>query len=328
MTIEAGLSAEEAMEQLVDIDDGTEEIIETGAEQADEADDYEEDYAEADDIQADAEADEPEEVIEGEDEEGDYVEPEAAIDPPSFMDATQRAQFATLPTEAQQIVARQSQMLQADYTRKSQGLAEKNKAIEARTQQLAALQTSAEKRLSEWQNVDWVALKQNVSADDFLAYQAQRDAEVQEYQNLKATYDQQRAANVQAHVEEQMQQLPTVFPEALNEEVIQTGPNKGRTKGQVRVNEIQTALVECDIAPEHLQLATAKLMRLADDAIKWRNAQAKRKTLRPKSDAKTKARPVKAKARASTSNKAGKRSQAFSKNPSRGNAIAALMEID
>ena len=317
MTIETGLSAEEAMEQLVDIDDGTEEIIETGAEQADEADDYEEDYAEADDIQADAEADEPEEVIEGEDEEGDYVEPEAAIDPPSFMDATQRAQFATLPTEAQQIVARQSQMLQADYTRKSQGLAEKNKAIEARTQQLAALQTSAEKRLMEWQNVDWVALKQNVSADDFLAYQAQRDAEVQEYQNLKATYDQQRAANVQAHVEEQMQQLPNILPEALDPK-----------KGPALVKDIQTALLEADMSPDSLAMVTAKQMALVSDALKWRNAQAKRKTLRPKSDAKTKARPVKAKARASTSNKAGKRSQAFSKNPSRGNAIAALMEID
>ena len=317
MTIEAGLSAEEAMEQLVDIDDGTEEIIETGAEQADEADDYEEDYAEADDIRADAEADEPEEVIEGEDEEGDYVEPEAAIDPPSFMDATQRAQFATLPTEAQQLVARQSQMLQADYTRKSQGLAEKNKAIEARTQQLAALQTSAEKRLSEWQNVDRVALKQNVSADDFLAYQAQRDAEVQEYQNLKATYDQQRAANVQAHVEEQMQQLPNILPEALDPK-----------KGPALVNDIQPALLEADMSPDSLAMVTAKQMALVSDALKWRNAQAKRKTLRPKSDAKTKARPVKAKARASTSNKAGKRSQAFSKNPSRGNAIAALMEID
>lgn len=317
MTIEAGLSAEEAMEQLVEIDDGTEEIIETGAEQADEADDYEEDYAEADDIQAEADADEPEEAIEGEDEEEADIEPETAIEAPSFMDATQRAQFATLPTEAQQIVARQSQMLQADYTRKSQDLAAKNKAVEARTQQLVTLKTAQEQRLAEWSNVDWVALKRNVSADDFLAYQAQRDADVQEYQNLTATYEQQRTETVQAHVQEQMQQLPTVLPEALDPK-----------KGPALVKEIQTALLQADMTPDSIQLVTAKQMALVNDALKWRAAQTKRQTLRPKSDAKTKARPMKAKARASSSNKAGKRSQAFNKNPSKQNAMAALMEID
>ena len=317
MTIEAGLSAEKAMEQLVEIDDGTEEIIETGAEQADEADDYEEDYAEADDIQAEADADEPEEAIEGEDEEEADIEPETAIEAPSFMDATQRAQFATLPTEAQQIVARQSQMLQADYTRKSQDLSAKNKAIDTRVQQLTALKTAQEKRLAEWNNVDWVALKQNVSADDFLAYQAQRDAEIQEYQNLSATYEQQRAANVQAHVQEQMQQLPTVLPEALDPK-----------KGPALVKEIQTALLQADMTPDSIQLVTAKQMALVNDALKWRAAQSKRKTLRPKSDAKTNARPMKAKARASSSNRAGKRSQAFNKNPSKQNAMAALREID
>lgn len=306
----------EAEQQLAALDDEV-EVIEDGAETADESDDYEEDYAEADDIQAEADADEPEEVIEGEDEEEADIEPETAIEAPSFMDATQRAQFATLPTEAQQIVARQSQMLQADYTRKSQDLAAKNKAIEARTQQLVALKTAQEQRLAEWNNVDWVALKRNVSADDFLAYQAQRDAEVQEYQNLTATYDQQRAETVQAHVQEQMQQLPTVLPEALDPK-----------KGPALVKEIQTALLQADMTPDSIQLVTAKQMALVNDALKWRAAQSKRKTLRPKKDAKTNARPMKAKARASSSNKAGKRSQAFNKNPSRQNAMAALMEID
>ena len=317
MTIEAGLSASEAMQQLADVDDGIDETIDDGAEIADEVDGLEEEYAEAEDIQAEADADEPEEAIEGEDDEGDYVEPETAIDPPSFMDATQRAQFATLPTEAQQIVARQSQMLQADYTRKSQGIAEKNKALDARVQQLTALKTAQEQRLAEWNKVDWVALKQNATADEFLAYQAQRDAEIQEYQNLNATYEQQRAATVQAHVQEQMQQLPTILPEALDPK-----------KGPALVKDIQTALLEADMSPDSLAMVTAKQMALVSDALKWRNAQAKRKTLRPKSDAKTKARPVKAKARASTSNKPGKRSQAFTKNPSRNNAIAALMDID
>ena len=317
MTIEAGLSAEKAMEQLVEIDDGTEEIIETGAEQADEADDYEEDYAEADDIQAEADADEPEEAIEGEDEEEADIEPETAIEAPSFMDATQRAQFATLPTEAQQIVARQSQMLQADYTRKSQGIAEKSKALDTRIQQLTTLKTAQEQRLSDWSKVDWVELQRKVSAEEFLGIQAQRDAEIQEYQNLSATYEQQRAANVQAHVQEQMQQLPTVLPEALDPK-----------KGPALVKEIQTALLQADMTPDSIQLVTAKQMALVNDALKWRAAQSKRKTLRPKSDAKTNARPMKAKARASSSNRAGKRSQAFNKNPSKQNAMAALREID
>jgi hypothetical protein len=82
------------------------------------------------------------------------------------------------------------------------------------------------------------------------------------------------------------------------------------------------------MTPDSIQLVTAKQMALVNDALKWRAAQSKRKTLRPKKDAKTNARPMKAKARASSSNKAGKRSQAFQKNPSKQNAMAALMEID
>jgi len=315
MTIDAGLSPTEAMEQLADIDD---EVIETGAEQADEADDYDEIDAEADDIQADAdEAEEPEEAIDGEDEEEADIEPETAIEAPSFMDATQRAEFANLPTEAQQIVARQSQMLQADYTRKSQETAEKNKALDARTQQLAALQTAAETRLQEWRKVDWVELKRNVSADDFLMYQAQAAQDQQEFQNIHQSYEQQRAERVQSHVQEQMQQLPDILPEAMDPE-----------KGPALVKEIQTALLQADMTADGLQMVTAKQMSLVNDALKWRKAQAKRKTLRPKSDAKTTSKPMRAKARASSSQKAGKRSQQFRKNPSKQNAMAVLAEID
>lgn len=315
MTIEAGLTASEAMQQLADVDDGPEETIDDGAEIADDID--VEEYADADDIPAEVDADGAEELTEGEDEEGEPVEPETVIDPPSFMDATQRDQFANLPTEAQQLVVRQSQMVQADYTRKSQEIAVKNKALDTRIQQLGALKTGVETRLSEWQQVDWVALKHKVSADEYLSYQAQYEQEVQEYQNLNSAYETQRAETVRAHTEAQLQQLPTIFPEAMDPK-----------KGPEIVKEIQTALLEADMTAEGLSMVTAKQMRLVHDALQWRKAQAKRTTLRPKTDAKTTSRPMKAKARASSSNKPGKRSQAFKSNPSKGNAMAALMDID
>jgi ABC-type phosphate transport system auxiliary subunit len=150
-----------------------------------------------------------------------------------------------------------------------------------------------------------------------VSYQAQYEQEVQEYQQLNSAYEQQRAETVKAHTEAQLQQLPTIFPEAMDPK-----------KGPAIVKEIQTALLEADMTAEGLSMVTAKQMKLVHDALQWRKAQAKRTTLRPKTDAKTTARPMKAKARASSSNKPGKRSQAFRKNPSKGNAMAALMDID
>lgn len=317
MTIEAGLSAIEAEQQLAALDDEV-EVIEDGAEVADESDDYQEIDAEADDIQADADdAGEPEEAIEGEDEEEAEIEPETAIDAPSFMDATQRAQFASLPTDAQQIVVQQSQLIQADYTRKTQEIATKNKSLDTRLQQLDGMQTAAEQRLSEWDKVDWTQLAQNVSAEQYNAFRAQAEQERNEFDNLQNVRATQREAIVKSHVQEQMQQLPQVLPEAMDPK-----------KGPALVQEIQTALMEAGTTPDNLQMVTAGQMKLVSDALKWRKAQINKATLRPKPGAKTKAKQIPAKSRASSSQKTGKRMQAFKRNPSARNAEALMLDID
>lgn len=313
MRDDGALSATDAMDLLEEHDD---EVYEADID--DVADDEpEEEITESEDVPEEVDADGADEPTEGEDEEGAEVEPEVpAIDAPSFMDATERAKFASLPTEAQQIVASQSSLLQADYTRKTQEVATKSKQLDANLQQLGEVVSDREARLAEWKKVDWVNLSQT-DPQNYQFYRAQMEAEQQEFEDAKALKAQVEADRLRVHVEEQTQQLKHVLPEALDPK-----------KGPEIVRDVQTAMTEAGIGPETQKWVTAGQMALIYDAVKWRKSQAKKVNLRPKSDAKTTARPVRAKSRASSSRQGAKRSDAFRKNPTKRNAMAAIMELD
>ena len=64
-------------------------------------------------------------------------EDEASKDVPSNWSAEEKAEFSKLPKEAQALVTNKFKNLEADYTRKSQELAEVRKAVEPIVQQIA-----------------------------------------------------------------------------------------------------------------------------------------------------------------------------------------------
>lgn len=300
------LSADGAMDALMDVE---EDVIEDGA------DAEEQDTDEAEDIQAESDdVDGPEEAT-GDEDEGEEAEPEAVIEPPKFLDATEREAFSSLPTEAKQILQRQSQLVDRHFTTKSQEIAHKSKVLDAQLQQLGQVQSEREARLREWDEVDWQALSQQ-DPTAYVQHRAQYDAELQEYQQFQNQQAQAVSARQKQHADEVKQQLQTVFPEALD-------PNKGRAM----LTELQTELTRHGVTSERINGLSAIEIRLLYNGMRFEQAQANKPNLRPKSDAKTNAKPLKARGRASSSKRASK-SDKFKRAPSRKNAMDALMDID
>lgn len=314
------LSAADAMAEIEDMIDEDEDVIEDGADEtADEIDDADED---TDSLDPDEEEDVEDASLEDSDEdadedEADETSDDTTVEAPPHLSDSEKSDFAKLEPEAQEIVSRLAKTGEAKFTQKSQQIAEKNKILDARIQHLGDVVSAAEKKVADWQKVPWEQLAENVSADDFVKYQARAQKDVRDYQELKAKQDQQREVAVQSHQAEQTELMKTVFPEL-------TDP----TKAEKMVPQISQALLEAGTKPENLAFATAGQMKLAWEALQWRQAQAKQTKLRPKPGARSKSRRVKSKTRASSSTKQGRRSEAFSKNPSRRNAELAIMDID
>lgn len=300
------LSADGAMDALMDVE---EDVIEDGA------DAEEQDTDEAEDIQAESDdVDGPEEAT-GDEDEGEEAEPETVIEPPKFLDATERETFSSLPTEAKQILQRQSQLVDRHFTTKSQEIAHKSKVLDAQLQQLGQVQSEREARLREWDEVDWQALSQQ-DPTAYVQHRAQYDAELQEYQQFQNQQAQAVSARQKQHADEVKQQLQTVFPEALD-------PNTGPPM----LAELQTELTRHGVTSERINGMGPIEIRLLCNGMRFEKAQTNKPNLRPKSDAKTNAKPLKARGRASSSKRASK-SDKFKRAPSRKNAMDALMDID
>lgn len=303
------LSTDDAMDAMMDVDD---DVIDV----SDEVE--QEDTDEADDIQAEFDdVDGPEEATESEDDEGEPVEPETpAIDAPKYLDATEREAFSSLPTEAQQMLVRQSQLADKHFTNKSQEIAQKSKALDTQLQQLGNVVSERETKLQEWSEVPWQQLADTDPAE-YIKYKAAYDADLQEYHALKQKQDQAVMAKMQAHIQDVRQQLPTVWPELAKSD-----------KPQEVLNELQTALIQNGVSQERIDGLSAYEMRLLYNGIRFEQAQTKKTTLRPKSDAKTTAKPFRARGKASSLSKRGKKTDNFRKAPTRQNAMAALMDIE
>lgn len=332
--IDRALSASDAIAELEDFDDDFEEELEDGAEDADELendvdeDDDEEEHEDTDSLDPDEEEVEnaSEEDSEDDDDEDGTEETSAqpTVEVPTHLSDIERAEFTKLQPEAQRIVARLAKTGEAKNTQKSQEIANRQKFLEARIQHLDAVTSEAEAAVAEWEELDWADLAEKVSAEEYNRYRAQYEKDTKRLSDLQSKKDEQTKASdlerqerVRLHQEEQLQVMPSVFPELLDQ-----------SKAPELLKDISKALLDAGTTRENLEFATAGQLKLAHDALQWRKAQAKKATLRPKSDAKTKAKRVKAKPKASSSRKTGRRSEAFDKNPSRRNAMAAIMDFD
>ena len=331
MTERAPLSVDDAIAALQGDDVSAEAQVDATVDEDEEQEiDAEAEFqADAEDDEGDPEAD-PAEV-----DDEDEVEPETAIETPQFLDEKERAAFAALPRAAQEMLLKHDKALVADYTRKTQALAEDRKQTQAQRQQLdRVLETfgtvipEAERELAEWQRVDWVALAQKADAETYNQYRASAEASQKKVFALRQQEAQAREATFTTHVEEQTKLLKDLAAD----------PEKGAPE-----------FLKPD-APEKVWkplLEYVKTLGYGEDEIRWIGAAdaivaykamrydqlvkaGKKPALTPKPDAKSTAKPVRAGAAASTSQRAASREvqQRFRKTGSVQDAMNLLSNID
>lgn len=304
----------------------TEEVVEE--EQDDEIAAEEEFQAEADE-----EGDDPETDPDAdEDEEGD--EPELpAIEAPQFLDEKERAAFAALPRAAQEMLLKHDKALVADYTRKTQALADDRKAVQAQRQQLEQVVSrfgevvpELERKIADWQKVDWPKLARDVSAEDYNAYRAQYESDVRQFQQTKQKQAQAEQASFALHLKEQTERLREIakdkFPELIAADA-----------GEKIMKPLAEYIRGEGYSDDEIRWIGAQDMLMAYKAMKYDQMVAARKdkpALTPKPDAKSNGRPVRAGPAASTSKRAVTKEvqQRFAKTGSKDLAIAMLTNLD
>ncbi len=193
--------------------------------------------------------------------------------PDDLVDTEFEGKAYKVPKELKEALLRQ-----ADYTKKTQEVAELRRAVEERAQlvQMQEQFSSAtfekavelrqlQERLSQFENLDWQALSDNdpVQAQKLLIarQQLERQASMkaQEFQQTQAQLQQMNAAQRQQMLQEQSQALKARLPE-FNSEM---------------ASRIRSAVKEYGYSDQELANVTdARLVHVLHDAMKWRELQA------------------------------------------------------
>ena len=171
----------------------------------------------------------PELVIE--DDPADEPDPEIpAIAAPQSWDAAERAVFATLSPEAQQVIAARDAEANKAVSRAQTTASEAAKRAEAEVQSVTQLRAATEQVLNrvaetikgKWDNVDWQAWAQSDPAA-YVAGKAQFDAENLHLAQLQAAHQAQQAVELRAFQAQKMERIKTEAPALVD-------PDKGPTR--------------------------------------------------------------------------------------------------
>lgn len=338
LTIDAAIDAIAALddiepeEAIEDVEDGAEADAEPDADIDDEDEDTATEEVEAD---AEDESDDPEEDPDADDEEEDSDEPdEPALEAPQFLDETAREQWNDLPREAQEMVLQHDKALVADYTRKTQAVAEERKAVQAQQEQLSGrieklgfVLTETEQRAQYYANVDWEAAAQQLSAEEYNQHKAAADRVFQEVQEQRQKMQAVEAEQFDAFVKEQTEIMPSVAEELGQKEFL--SPDAGEKVWK----PLGEYLVKSGFSEDDIRNADARMSVIARKAQLWDEYQAQKKdkpVLKPKRDAKSKGKPVRAGARASSSKRAPdkKRLERFKRTGNSQDAMELLKAFD
>lgn len=255
-------------------------------------------------------------------EDGDAEADEAelpAIEPPRFWDAEAKARFGELPRDIQELLSQNEDRSVKATSKSLQEAAEARKAAEFEASNLTALRAQMDKHIetaktrfkSKWENVDWNAtidqygaeqalkFKNEFEADQAAIVQAERDATVAKRTDL---------ANFTAR---EMAKLPELAPDLVDPK---TAPQ--------RFEAIGKALRSANYNDEQIQWLDAFQVAAMNDALKWREANAKAKAqiglpktaAKPAAIVKPTVKPTAAPTRAGSPQQA--RIQALSRKPS------------
>jgi hypothetical protein len=293
----------------------------------------EEEITAEDEFQADAEdSDDPETDPDAGDDEGSEEPAAPAIEAPQFLDEKERAAFAALPRAAQEMLLKHDKALVADYTRKTQALAEDRKAAQAQRRQLEQVVSKfgevipeLEQKVAQWQKVDWPKLAREASAEDYNAYRAQYESDVRQFQATKQKQAQAEEASFALHVKEQRERFEELAkahaPELISADA-----------GDKIIRPLQEYVRGLGYSDDEIRWIGAQDMLVAYKAMKYDQMVSARKgrpVLTPKPDARTTGKPVRAGPAASPSQRAPKDIQKqFARTGSKDLAIALLRNID
>lgn len=215
----------------------------------------------------------PEEAIELDPEdEGDPETP--AIAAPQSWDAEERAVFATLPLEAQQvIVARESERDKAVNRAQSEA-AEVRKRAEQEVQGVTQLRAVTEQVLTKaaqtfrgkWDNVDWQTWAQADPAA-YVAGRAQFEAEQRDLAQLDAAHQAQRDQEMRTFQQAKAERIKTEAPELVDP-----------VRGKDRVQKLESFLEANGIGRDIFPTLDAFTIGLAYDGMRYRDARARAKS--------------------------------------------------
>jgi len=207
--------------------------------------------------------------------EGEQPE-QPAIDPPQFWDAEAKKRFGELPRDVQEVILKNEQTRNAATSKAIQEQAEKRKAAEAIEQRLGQYTQALDRLIPQatqtfknrWEGVDWNATIDQHGAEQAMKLRAQMEAEQQQVQQLMAAKQQADDYQYNKFVEAEQAKLPEYAPDLAD-------PKEGAN----RRLELANWLVKTGVNPQVLKNLSALETSLAYDAMRWRNAQAKAKTL-------------------------------------------------
>jgi hypothetical protein len=205
-------------------------------------------------------------------EQADSDESEAGIEPPRWWNKEAKQRFAELPPDVQAVVFAQEETRERVVSRAKQESADARRLSEAQQAELdrriaaidAFLPHAAQQFSGKWDGVDWATLPGQIGAEETLKYRAQFEAE----QQMLHAIAQQQAAHEQERLTrfdfEQAARLKTVAPDLTDEKL-----------GPERKARIARDLVERGFAPERIRWMNAEEAAYVNDALKWREAEAK-----------------------------------------------------
>jgi hypothetical protein len=259
------------------------------------------------------EALDPETAIEGQNEtETPERDPESpVIAAPQSWDATERATFATLPPQAQEIILKRETERDRAVSRAQQEAGDARKSAEAQLQagmaELAQYKTTFDQAVTranqvfagKWENVDWVALARSDPAA-YTVLKAEFDAEQAELQTLKGKQaEAARAAQATAQAEFQnylaseAAALVDIAPHLAGAEATTKRAEVGQFLQGLKKPNGERAFDD-----QVIGRISAWELALAHDAIEYRKLKAAGKAIAAKPAPTPQARPAPAQARA------------------------------
>lgn len=174
---------------------------------------------------------------------------------------------------------RQAMLRQADYTRKTQELAESRKAFEAERQAISqadenemkgrAALLSIENRLAEYQKINWSAWQQSdpfAAQEAFTQYQLLKDAKSQVSTHLD-TMKQERTLREQQEAAKRLEEGAAKLSEAIKD----WSPQKAAKLLDVAQKDYGFSKEDMDGIDDH------RVILVLNDAAAWREHQAQQK---------------------------------------------------